>query len=135
VTSSGSKSPLLDISKRLLELTPGNLPYPMSLRLPRDPPFYPPTPAAADFRSFSWPSGPLSCLSTIPDPTSPFPAPYPLLPISQPPSASYDYFVSPFLCVQAHLLMPSFLFNFFGSVSGIISILYFMVNINLSVST
>lgn len=66
----------------------------------------PPPIAAADFYSFSWPSGFLvfqhiwSCL--------PFPPPPP--PTHFPPfSASYDYFV-----IQASSLGPLFLFNFFG---------------------
>ena len=55
-----------------------------------------PTQAATDAHSFSWPSGPLSCLSlhlTLPTHSPPPPFSHQF-----PPSASYDYFVSLFKC-------------------------------------
>jgi hypothetical protein len=51
------KLPLFTVS-----LSPGSLPCPRSLVLLRDSPDSPLS-AAAHFHSFSWPSGPLSCLS------------------------------------------------------------------------
>lgn len=86
-------------------MTPGSLPYPRSLGLPRDSPVSPtPTPAAAGFYSFSWPTGSLSCLSPhlmwIPISLL---LPYHPPPSFLPPSASCDLFISPSECYSSIL--------------------------------
>jgi hypothetical protein len=79
----------------LSPLGPGNLSHPWCLGLfsgfPQPPPH-----TATHFYSFFWPSGLLSCLPPILDSDPFFSSSSPLPPRPLPPSASCDYFVSPF---------------------------------------
>jgi hypothetical protein len=115
-------------------LIPGSFSYARSLGFLEILPPPLPTPAAAGYYSFSWPSGPLSLSLHLILP--------PHFPSSLLPSLSSSLSLSPMTILfpllsvtQASLLGPSFLSNFSGSVRCIMGVLYFMPNIHSSVST
>lgn len=92
VASSGSMSPLLSIPAKVIRIDSWE-PPPSQVSGSRDPPKKTVLQEASDFHSFSWPSGPFSCLFQHLLLPPPFSSLFPLLPSSLPPSATYDYFI------------------------------------------
>ena len=95
----------------------------------------PPSPTAAYFNSFSWPSMYPSCLFPYLILPLLFPSPSPVLPSFLSPSASQEYFVPLLSGFQVSTLGSSFMLSFLQSVSCIMGILNFLASVHLSVST
>jgi hypothetical protein len=132
VACSGSISPMLWVTAMVTPINSWAPPlFQDCHNLEMLPPYpIPQTPSVADFHSFLWPSGHLSC-----------PSPHlilsPPILLPNPPPITYLYLLPitilfPLLSEsQASLHWPSFLCSFCGSVECSMGILYFMANIQL----
>jgi len=109
-------------------VSPESVSPPGFLALSRGSPHFP-LPEAAYFQSFSWPSGLLSC--PLPTYLILFSSPI-QVPLSLPPMIIFFPLLSE---IEASSLGPSCLLHFLLSVGCILGVLYFLVNIHLSVST
>ncbi|EDL27184.1 mCG144766, partial [Mus musculus] len=108
----------------------GHLCYPRSLSLPGDAPYIP-TPVSCRFPFILVAIWPSLVSIPIPDPELPFPSPLPLPPSSLSSFALMAILFPLLSKIQAFLLMPPFLFSFFGSAECSVETPYFMANIHL----